>query len=106
MQNMDNKLIIMAQNDVLVELAKLFNVSPAQIIREGKDTRICDIRHIYCKLRHEMHGVSFTEIANEIGRTHAGVSYAIARINGLLGIDDIKISNMWNSAKKINGAFI
>ena len=74
-----------------------------EIITHDKSSKISDIRHLYCKLRHDRHGISYTEIAKEIGRTHTAVSYGIARINDLLGIDDIKITRMWNSASTING---
>jgi hypothetical protein len=85
------ELLNTTENKVLIEFAKLFNVTPAQIIEQNKNRHLSDIRHLYCKLRHEMHGANYSTIAREINRTHTTVRYGIMRVNDLIYVNEKKI---------------
>ena len=89
------------ENKALIEFAKLLNVTPTDITAKSKCSDITDIRHLYCKLRYEMHGLTYLRIGCEIGRHHSTVRYGILRINNLLFYNDKNISAMWNRVKDI-----
>ena len=93
------------ENKVLIEFTKQFYVTPTQIIEKNKKRHMCDIRHVYCKLRYEMHGATFSDIAHEIDRTYTSVRSGVMRINNLLEANDHKIVAMWNRVKDIEGCF-
>ena len=94
-----------SDNKVIIEFAKLFDVTPMQIIARINNQKISDIRHLFCKLRCENHGLSYTETGREIGRTPATVRYAVRRINDLLSLNDLKIVEMWDKVKGIPGYY-
>ena len=98
-----NTLLELSQNKVLCEYAKQFNVTPMQIIAANKTSRITDIRHLYCKLRYEKHGLTYLETGHEIGRHHATVRYGVMRINNLIRFNDQRIVAMWGRVKDIAG---
>ena len=81
--------------------ALLMGVTPAQIIKKNKSSQITNIRHLYCKLRHEMHGANYTEIGREISITHSAVRRGIERINKLIFKKNKNIIKMWERVKHI-----
>ena len=94
------------ENSVLHEFAKRLNITPMQIIEQNKRPYICDIRHLYCKLRHEKHGRSFSETGREIGRTHTAARSGVQRINVLLRLNDKRTMKMWNRVRDIKELYI
>lgn len=100
-----NTLLELSENKVLCEFAKQLNVTPMQIVAPNKTSRITDIRHLYCKLRYEKHGLTYLETGSEIGRHHATVRYGIMRINNLIRFNDQRITAMWNRVKDIPGFY-
>lgn len=92
-------------NKVMTEFAKRFGVSPMQIISQDTCSHISDIRHLYCKLRYECHGLTYTETAREIGRASTTVSYGVKRINNLLFLKNKKIVTMWKRVKNIGDLY-
>lgn len=102
----NNKLYELSENKVLREFAKRLNVTPMQIIGKGKCSYITDIRHLYCKLRYEMHGVTYLIISYEISKNLTTVRYGVMRINRLLLLNDKKTTAMWNKVKDIGGYYI
>ena len=105
MKPIENNILELNENKVLNEFAKRLNVTPMQIIEQNKHSFISDIRHVYCKLRYEMHGSTFSDIAHEIDRTYTAVRSGVMRINNLLEANDHKIVTMWNRVKDIEGCF-
>ena len=101
-----NELQKESENKVIIDFAKQFNVTPMQIIQQNKRPQISDIRHLYCKLRCEKHGVSYSATAREIGRSHTAVRYAVKRINNMLCKNDEKIVAMWEKVKDVPGYYI
>ena len=99
------KIKVLDENRVLTEFAKRLNVTPMQIIEKNRIRHMCDIRHLYCKLRYEMHGATYSEVAHEIDRSHVTVRYAVMRINNMLEVNNSKIVAMWNGVKDIAGYF-
>ena len=95
-----------SENRVLNEFAKRLDVTPMQIIQHNKSSHICDIRHLYCKLRHDRHGETYSATGREIGRAHATVKYGVSRINDLLDMNDKKIVAMWNRVRDISGFYL
>jgi chromosomal replication initiation ATPase DnaA len=95
-----------AENRVMHEFAKRLNVTPMQIIQHDKSAHISDIRHLYCKLRHDRHGVNYSATGREIGRAHATVKYAVKRINDLLNMNDKKTVEKWNKIRNISGYYL
>ena len=93
------------QNVVMGEFARRMAVSPMEIIARNKSAQISEIRHLYCKLRHDAHGVSCSEIAREIGRTFDTVKYGVNRINDMLLIGDQRVMEMWDGVKDILGNY-
>jgi chromosomal replication initiation ATPase DnaA len=91
------------ENKVLIEFAKRMNVTPMEIIQHNKSTSISDIRHLYCKLRHENHGVNYSATGRELDRSHTAVIYAVMHINDLLLMKDKRIAEMWKRVKNIPG---
>ena len=91
------------ENRVMNEYAMRLNITPMEIIQYNNRAHISDIRHLYCKLRHDRHGVTYSETGREIGRAHATVKYAVMRINDLLNMNDKKIMKMWNRVRYISG---
>lgn len=106
MQKLIYQLVNDTENKVLMEFAKLFNVTPTEITEQNKNRHLSDIRHLYCKLRYEMHGASYSTIAREIDRTHTTVKYGIMRVNNLIHVNEKKIVTMWNRAKNIMGYYL
>ena len=99
------RLIVDNENRVLYEFAKRLEVTPTQILEPNKTRYISEIRHLYCKLRNEMHGISYSETAREIGRTHTAVIKGLKRINKKLFWEERNIVMMWNRVKDIPGLF-
>ena len=103
MKNTKNQLLFCNENRVMNEYAMRLNITPMEIIQYNNRAHISDIRHLYCKLRHDRHGVTYSETGREIGRAHATVKYAVTRINALLYMNDKKIMKMWNRVRDISG---
>ena len=103
MENIKNDLLMGIENIVMNEFAMRLNITPMQIIKKNKSGQISDIRQLYCKLRHDSHGVSYSATGREIGRAHTTVKYAVMRINDLLHMNDKKIVEMWNRVRNISG---
>jgi chromosomal replication initiation ATPase DnaA len=87
------------EKKIITEFARLLGVTPTQIIAKNRCQHITDVRHLYCKLRCEMHGVNYSLTGREIGRTYRTVERGINRINGLLYINDPIVVPMWNMVK-------
>ena len=100
------ELLINRENKVLCELSRRFDVTPTQLISKDTSWYLCEIRYIYYKLRYENHGLSYAEIAREIGRSHGAVRYGVNKINGLLRLNDTKATEMWKRAKDIPGYYM
>ena len=60
------------------------------------------IRHLYCKLRCEIHGLSYSAMGREIGRADTTVKYGVKQINDLLYLKNKKTIGMWNRVKDIS----
>lgn len=101
MKNSINELVEYNQNNVLREFAKRIGVAPKQIVERNKGACITDIRHLYCKLRYDMHGLTYTATGREIGRSHSTVKYGVERINNLLRYNDKIIVELWNRVRNI-----
>ena len=101
MKNNINELLEHTKNSVMSEFAKRIGVEPKQIIERNKGTHITDIRHLYCKLRYDMHDLTYTATGREIGRSHSTVKYGVERINSLLRYNDKIIVELWNKVKNI-----
>lgn len=101
-----NELQNESENKVIIDFAKHLNVTPIQIIARINNQNISDIRHLYCKLRCENHGLSYSETGREITRTPATVRYAVRRINDLISLNDQKIMEMWEKVKGIPGYYL
>ena len=103
MKNTKNQLLICNDNLVMIEFAMLLNITPMEIIKHNKSSQISDIRYLYCKLRHERHGVGYSATGREIARAHTTVKYGISRINDLLFMKDKRIAEMWKRVRNIPG---
>ena len=103
METIVNNLFERIENKVLSKFAKRLNVTPKQIIQHNKHSDISDIRHLYCKLRHDKHGLSYSAAGREIDRSSATARYGAMRINKLLRLNDKKTVEMWNRVKDISG---
>ena len=106
MEKIKNEQLKRSENRVMNEFAKRMNVTPMQIIKHNKSSQISDIRHLYCKLRHDRHGVTYSATGREIGRAHATVKYGVMRINDLLFLTDKKTIELWNKVRDISGSFL
>ena len=91
---------------VMHEFARRLGVTPKEIIEHNKKPHISEIRQLYCKLRNEMHGISYSATAREIERTHTAVIKGVKRINDLLYLKDEKVVKMWNKVKDISVLYI
>ena len=106
MKKTENGLFMGIDNRVMSEFAKRMNITPIQLIKHNKSTHISLIRQLYCKLRHDRHGVNYSATGREISRSHATVKYGVARINALLNTNDKKIMKMWNRVRDISGYYL
>lgn len=105
MKSLKKQLKKINENKILIEFARIIGIPPIHIIIKNQDSHICDIRHLYCKLRYDMHGQNYSKIGREINRTHTAVRYGISRINDLLFIEDEEIINIWEKVKNISGFY-
>ena len=94
------------ENSVLHEFAKRLNITPMQIIEQNRKSSITDVRHLYCTLRRQCHGATYSDTALEISRSPATVKYAVARITDLLRMGDKKITALWDKVKDIPGCYL
>ena len=99
-------LLERSEKSIMKEFAMRLNVTPKQIMEHNKSSQICHIRYLYCKLRHEIHGVSYSATGREIGRDNTTVRYGILRINNLLSKNDPKMMEIWNTVKDISATYI
>ena len=106
MKQSNNELLERHYNKVMNEFAKRLNVTPIQIMEPNKSSHICDVRHLYCKLRHDRHGVTYSATGREIGRAHSTVKYSVKRINDLLLMNDKRILKMWSRVRDISELYI
>ncbi|NLC49673.1 MAG: hypothetical protein GX762_04790 [Bacteroidales bacterium] len=90
------------ENWVMYEFAKRLGITPMQLIAPNKKPRISDVRQLYCKLRYELHGLTFVELGEELGRAHTTVRYGVLRINDLLRLNDKRTLAMWNRVRDIS----
>ena len=105
MEKANNKIGESIEKRVMNEFAMRLNITATQLIRHNKCSSISDIRHLYCKLRHDKHGVSYAKTGREINRSHTAVKYGVMRINDMLQIEDSKIVDKWNLVKNISGSY-
>lgn len=105
MKQSRNELVNLIGKRVMKEFAKRLDVTPHQIMEHSKKQRISDIRNLYCKLRHDEHGVNYTATGREIGRSSATVNHGVRRINDLLSLKDEKIVKMWDMVKDISTSY-
>ena len=102
-----NYEIIEDDDSKIIEVfALLLGVTPAQIIEKNKSRQITNIRQLYCKLRHEMHGANCSVIGREIDRTHAAVRKGVMRINKQILKKDKNVLSMWQRVKHIPEIFV
>ena len=94
------------ESKIIEVFAILLGVTPEQILEENKKRNLTNIRHLYCKLRHEMHGANYSKIGREIGRSHSTVKYGVERINRLIMKGDKNIIRMWNRVEHIPEIFV
>lgn len=106
MKAITEELLVNSENKVLVEFANRLGVNPMQIIEKSRKSSITDIRHLYCTLRRQCHGATYSDIALEIDRTPATVKYAVRRITDLLRMGDNKITALWDKVKDIPGYYL
>ena len=106
MKAITEELLVNSENKVLIEFAKPLGVSPMQIIEQNRKSSITDIRHLYCTLRRQCHGATYSDTALEISRSPATVKYAVARITDLLRMGDKKITALWDKVKDIPGFYL
>ena len=106
MKNTKNQLLMRNENRIMNEYAMRLNITPMEIIQYNNRAHISDIRHLYCKLRHDWHGVNYSATGREIGRAHTTVKYGVKRINKLLMKNDKKILKMWNRVRDISGLYV
>lgn len=106
MKTIKNETLERNENWVMNEFAKRFDVNPMQIIEQNKSAHICSIRHLYCKLRHDKHGISYSATGREIGRCHSTVKYAVTRINKLLLVNNKRMIAMWNKVRDISESYL
>ena len=98
--------LIIRENKVMCEFVKFFDITPMQIVSKNKSSTISEIRYLYCKLRYENHGLTYSEVAREVDRKPATVRYGVNRINELLSYGDKRIITMWNRIKDISGFYM
>ena len=101
MRKFNYELLEKYEKKIMNEFARRLGVTPMQIIEKNRASHITDIRHIYCKLRHDMHGLKYTAVASEIDRTPKAVKKGVIRIDDMLYVKDIKVVTMWNRVKCI-----
>ena len=89
------------EEKVMHEFTKRLKITPKQIMEHNKEPLISDIRYLYCKLRYDMHGVTFKTVGLELGRSYSTVWYGVHRINDLLDRNDEIILDLWNKVKDI-----
>ena len=106
MKQTNDGLLGRNENRVLNEFANRLNVTPMQIMEPNKSSHICDVRHLYCKLRHDRHGITYSATGREIGRAHSTVKYSVKRINDLLLMNDKRILKMWSRVRDISELYI
>ena len=102
MKKINNPPHDLSNNRVLYEFAKRLNITPMQLIKPSKCAQISEVRHLYCKLRHDKHRVSYSATGREIARAHSTVKYSVTRINNLLYFKDKRIVKLWNRVKDIS----
>ena len=96
------ELLIKTENSVLHEFAKKMGVTPRQILEHNKSDHICDIRHLYCYLRCNVHKESFSAVGLEINRSHTAVSKGVKRIENLFELKYKDIEVKWSKVKNIS----
>ena len=97
-----NDLLELNGKAVLLEFAKRLGVTPKLILEHNKRMDVAEYRHLYCKLRRDMHDLKFSDIARELGRSHTAVIRGFDKINDLLDMDDEVTVERWNKVKNIS----
>ena len=67
------------QDKVARQVASLYNLSPAEIYRKGRQRVRMEARSLFCYWCSRELGLSLTDIAQSLGMTPAGVGYAVRR---------------------------
>ena len=106
MKKFNYEPLIEKEEKIMIDFTTLLGVTPMEMIAKDKTMRITIIRHLYCKLRYEMHSVTYSAIGREIDRHAATVRYGVMRINNMLLLNDRKIVAMWNRIKDIPGFYL
>lgn len=96
------ELLIKDKDSKLHEFAKKIGVTPREILEKNKSEYITDVRHLYCYLRCEIDGETYSKVGKEIYRSHNAVSKGVKRIIFLLSKNYTKIEDMWDKVKCIS----
>ena len=99
------KVATRSWESILNDFANSLNIDSIQIIEQNKKNDISDIRKLYCKLRYEVHMVSYQKIGNEIDRVHTTIMHAVSTINCSLELNAPTVVEMWNKVKDIPGEY-
>lgn len=67
------------QEKVARQAASLYNISPSEIYRKGREQVRMEARSLFCYWCARELGLSLTDIAKSLGMTPAGVGYAVRR---------------------------
>lgn len=86
---------------ILNEFTNRLNLTPADLIKPDKSEIMCEIRHLYCKLRCENHNATYAAVGIEINRHCSTVAKGVKRINNLLFYEYESVVEMWELVKDI-----
>ena len=86
---------------ILNEFTEILDITPADLIKPDKSEIMCEIRHLYCKLRCENHEETLTKVSTEIKRDRTTLGRGLKRINNLLFFEDKRVVAMWELVKDI-----
>lgn len=86
---------------ILNEFTNRLNLTSVDLIEPDKSEIMCEIRHLYCKLRCENHGATLTKVSSEIKRDRTTLGRGLKRINNLLFYEDKRVVAIWELVKNI-----
>ena len=92
--------------ELIKEFADITGYSIDELTSGVKDRGLILIRGIYSKLRIDMHGASFREVASELNLTAASIVYAKKKADNYISVGYDNAVTLWSAVKPLGEAYL
>ena len=92
--------------ELIKEFTDITGYSIDELTSGVKDKDLILIRGIYSKLRIDLHGASFREVASELNLTDGSVIYAKKKADNYISVGYGNVVTLWSALKPLGEAYL